>query len=164
MGKTEPTILPSVPPERIPPTTTAGHPPLLADDIVVACTAGIGVMALGGAALSLAGLLYLTAHFGHYDELAYLLFIGTGVVAGFRARVGGLARRLFALCTGSSLLIPVLSHLGFGAVVGWELVLGTTAVGGAVIWARRRKGLARDAQPALLEQGNQQLPAPPGAV
>jgi hypothetical protein len=164
MSNSEPTLVPSVPAEKAPVRTEAGRHPALADDIVVVCTTGLGVMALGGAALSIAHLLYLTAApVSHYLDFAYLILIGTGIAAGFRARVAGLARRLFAICTGSSLLVPVLSHIGFGTLVGWELLLAATALGGTVIWVKRGKRLAANEAP-MLEQGQHEAPRLPAAV
>jgi hypothetical protein len=119
-------------------------------------------MALGGAALSLTHLLYLTVPFNRYLDLPlFLLIWGTGIAAGFRARVGGLARRLFALCTGSALALPLIYRLGFGALVGWELALGATAVGGTILWARRRKGVIQELTGGMLEPGSSTVPGLP---
>jgi hypothetical protein len=72
MSNSEPTLLPSVPADYRPARTEVRRRPLLRDDIVVVCTTGLGVMALGGAALSIAHLLYLTAApVSHYLDLAY---------------------------------------------------------------------------------------------
>ena len=122
MGTAEPALVPKAAVEHTTPVQVPPRHPALADDIVVACSASIGVMALGGAALSLTHLLYLTVPFNRYlDFPLFLLITGTGIAAGFRARAAGLARRLFALCTGSALVLPLICRLGFGAVVGWEL-------------------------------------------
>jgi hypothetical protein len=50
-----------------------------------------------------------------------------------------------------------------GAQMGWELVLGTTAVGGALTWVKRRRRLAAAEEP-LLEQTEVETPKLPGAV
>ncbi len=154
MGTGEPALVPKAAIEHAAPAQVVPRHPVWADDIVVACSASIGVMALAGATLSLTHLLYLTAPFNRYLDLPlFLLIWGGGIAAGFRARPGGLARRLFAILTGSALTMPLIYRIGFGALVGWELAVGATALGGTILWAKRRRSVIQQLTGAVLDPG-----------